>query len=359
MQHHSFYSIYQHGFLRTAVCVPEVQLTRPADNARQILDLAAQAAQQGALVALFPELSLSAYSNDDLFHQDTLLDACEAALADVLAGSRQLACLLIVGAPLLIDGQLFICAVLIQQGQILGVVPKSYLPNYREFYEKRQFSAARQLLSREISRPDLFCAPIYQLPEYQTLIYSSKSAKTCGFPFRPAGYAVGRCQRHRQSVCNITIAKPHHFARAALPVAIQPVVWRLICILRPGPANPLQIWPGTARSDCENGELLAETDRFATTGQLIAADIDLERLVSSSGCAPPVLMTAPVIITTGCAPCAILVRLLRQPAIAAICAVLSSGFPCAQHPGFAGERRHEACVYLRYAISSSACSQAV
>ena len=68
MQHHSFHSIYRHGFLRTAVCVPEVQLTRPADNARQILGLAAQAAQQGALIALFPELSLSAYSNDDLFH---------------------------------------------------------------------------------------------------------------------------------------------------------------------------------------------------------------------------------------------------------------------------------------------------
>ena len=86
-----FKIIYRHGFLRTAVCVPEVQLTRPADNARQILGLAAQAAQQGALIALFPELSLSAYSNDDLFHQDALLDRTLAALDELRSSDPALA----------------------------------------------------------------------------------------------------------------------------------------------------------------------------------------------------------------------------------------------------------------------------
>ncbi|MCB1812521.1 MAG: NAD(+) synthase [Candidatus Competibacteraceae bacterium] len=283
MQHHSFHSIYRHGFLRTAVCVPEVQLTRPADNARQILGLAAQAAQQGALIALFPELSLSAYSNDDLFHQDTLLDACEAALADVLAGSRQLACLLIVGAPLLIDGQLLICAVLIQQGRILGVVPKSYLPNYREFYEKRQFSAARQLLSRDISILG------QTVPCGNDLLFSCQNIKhfrlfieVCEdlwVPIPPSSYAAlaGASVIANLSASNITIGKAEYRRELCLSQSARCLAAYLYSAAGAGESTTDLAWDGQGLI-CENGELLAETDRFATTGQLIIADIDLERL---------------------------------------------------------------------------------
>src|SRR5205085_6153199 len=98
----------------------------------------------------FPELGISAYSNEDLFHQEALLEATEIALAQLLQESQALVPILIVGAPLRFEGKLFNCGVVIYRGRVLGIVPKTYLPNYREFYEKRQFTPARAAVAREV-----------------------------------------------------------------------------------------------------------------------------------------------------------------------------------------------------------------
>src|SRR5919202_1958983 len=95
-------------------------------------------------------MGISSYSNEDLFHQDALLAGTEVALGRLAAQSGALAPVLIVGAPLRFEGKLFNCAVVIYRGQVLGVVPKTFLPNYREFYEKRQFTSARDAVSREV-----------------------------------------------------------------------------------------------------------------------------------------------------------------------------------------------------------------
>src|ERR671930_2697169 len=97
---HSFHSLYTHGFLRAAVCVPFMRVADPAYNAERTLPLARRASDAQAAVALFPEMGISAYSNDDLFHQDALLDATEAALAHLVAESHALVPVLLVGAPL-------------------------------------------------------------------------------------------------------------------------------------------------------------------------------------------------------------------------------------------------------------------
>ena len=146
-----FNSIYAHGFVRAAVCVPRLRPGNPPYNGEHTLTLARCASEAGAAVALFPELGLSAYAIDDLLQQDALLDAVEVALAHLLAASADLLPLILVGAPLRHEQKLFNCAVALHQGHLLGVVPKSFLPNYREFYEKRQFSAAREALGREIT----------------------------------------------------------------------------------------------------------------------------------------------------------------------------------------------------------------
>src|SRR5436190_9393547 len=145
-----FASLYTHGFIRTAVCIPRVRVADPAFNVGEILELAKRASDAGAAVALFPELGISAYSNEDLFHQDALLDATRAALGDLLSSTRELLPVLLVGAPLRFEGKLFNCAVVIYGGEILGIVPKSYLPNYREFYEKRQFTSARAAVQQDV-----------------------------------------------------------------------------------------------------------------------------------------------------------------------------------------------------------------
>src|SRR5436190_15629093 len=146
-----FYSIYSHGFIRTAVCIPSLRVADPVFNVERTLELAKQASKANVAVALFPELGISAYSNEDLFHQDALLDASKAALAQLVKESKSLGPVLIVGAPLRFDAQLFNCAVIMYRGQLLGIVPKTYLPNYREFYEKRQFTSGRHAVSREVS----------------------------------------------------------------------------------------------------------------------------------------------------------------------------------------------------------------
>ncbi len=137
-----FKSLYTHGFVRVAACAPVVAPANPAANADAILNFWREADAERAAILLTPELSLSGYSIDDLLLQEPLLDAVEAAIGQLLVKSEELFPILIVGAPIRSRGAVFNCAVVIHRGQILGVVPKSFLPNYREFYEKRYFSVA-------------------------------------------------------------------------------------------------------------------------------------------------------------------------------------------------------------------------
>src|SRR4051812_28660062 len=124
-----FDSIYSHGFIRAAVCIPALRVADPEFNVERTIALAAAASRQHVAVALFPELGISAYSNEDLFHQDALLAATEKALGRLRKESERLSPVLIVGAPLRFDARLFNCAVVLYRGRILGLAPKSYLPN--------------------------------------------------------------------------------------------------------------------------------------------------------------------------------------------------------------------------------------
>src|SRR5436190_4580096 len=124
-----FKSIYSHGFIRAAVCVPSLRVADPTFNLDRTLTLARRASEASAAIALFPELGLSAYSNEDLFHQDALLAASKAAIERLVQASKDLMTVLLAGAPLRFDGKLFNCALVVYRGRVLGIVPKSYLPN--------------------------------------------------------------------------------------------------------------------------------------------------------------------------------------------------------------------------------------
>ena len=137
---HPFQAIHSHGFVRVAACTPAVAVGDPAFNAAQTLALAREGEARGCDLMLFPELGLSAYAIDDLFLQDALLAQVDAEIARLAAASTDLAPVLIVGAPVRHGGALYNAAVVIARGRILGVTPKSFLPNYREYYENRWFS---------------------------------------------------------------------------------------------------------------------------------------------------------------------------------------------------------------------------
>ena len=137
----AFFSLYRHQFVRLGVGVPPVAIAEPATNADRALDLVAAADKEGVALLLFPELCLSAYAIDDLLFQDAVLDAVAGQIGRLIAASRTLAPGFVVGAPLRWQGHLYNCGLVIHGGHLLGVVPKVFLPNYREFYERRHFTS--------------------------------------------------------------------------------------------------------------------------------------------------------------------------------------------------------------------------
>src|ERR1700742_1640579 len=136
-----FYSAYRHGFMRVAACTHHTTIADPAANAESVLRLARACHDDAVALAVFPELTLSGYSIEDILLQDALLDAVEEALVEGVAASAVLLPVLVVGAPLRHGHRIYNTAVVIHHGRVLGVVPKSYLPTYREFYERRQVAA--------------------------------------------------------------------------------------------------------------------------------------------------------------------------------------------------------------------------
>jgi NAD+ synthase (glutamine-hydrolysing) len=144
MRNGDFFNLYNHGFIRAAVGITEVRVADPAFNATQTIELMRRAEREHVVLVLFPELGLSAYSCEDLFHQQALLDGALAALTEVLKASENLKLVAVVGMPVQVDDLLFNCAVILCQGKILGIVPKTFLPNYREFYEHRLARTTRE-----------------------------------------------------------------------------------------------------------------------------------------------------------------------------------------------------------------------
>jgi NAD+ synthase (glutamine-hydrolysing) len=145
-----FHSIHRHGLVRVAAATPAVFVADPAANAGAVLELAARVEAEGVDLAVFPELCLTAYAIDDLLTQQTLLDAARDALARVVTATERMRSVLIVGLPLERNGRLYNCAAVVTQGRVLGVVPKSFLPNYREYYEKRWFAAGAGIVGETI-----------------------------------------------------------------------------------------------------------------------------------------------------------------------------------------------------------------
>ncbi|MGH7482368.1 MAG: NAD(+) synthase [Longimicrobiales bacterium] len=280
---HPFHNLYTHGFARVAVCVPLPALSRPAENVRRTLELAERASDAGAVVALFPELGLTGYSNEDLFHQDALLDAARAAITRIARESASLRPLLAVGAPLRVQGRLYNCAVLIHDGRVLGAVPKSYLPNYREFYEKRQFTAGLNGVPATLEL-DGEAVPfgadlVFDAEGVAGLSVHAEICEDLWAPIPPSTYAAlaGATVLLNLSASNITIAKADYRRDLCASQSGRCIAAYLYAAAGPGESTTDLAWDGHALV-YENDELLAESERFATEPQLVLADVDLERL---------------------------------------------------------------------------------
>ena len=279
----NFSSLYSHQFARVAVAVPQLAVADVDYNLQQTLELARQAVDAGAVVAVFPELGLTGYSNDDLFHQNALLDAAQEGLKVLLEESKKLPLLILVGMPLTHEDQLFNVGVAVLDGNILGVVPKTYLPNYREFYEKRQFASAADARIGEI---DLLGQTV---PFGSQLIFAAENfpgfklaieiCEDLWSPLPPSTLAAlaGATVIANLSASNATIGKADYRREICAAQSGKCVAAYLYSAAGQGESTTDLAWDGHAMI-FENGRELAQSNRYCSEAQLICADVDIERL---------------------------------------------------------------------------------
>ncbi len=280
---HPFFNLYTHGFARVAVGVPQCRVADPEFNARETIALATQAAKEGAALVAFPELGLSAYTCDDLFHQRALLDACESALASIAAASRKLRIAMVVGMPLRVEHQLFNCAVVVANGSVQGVVPKTYLPNYWEFYEARQFSSADnatattvKLLGETVPFGASLLFEVENIPFFR---FHAEICEDVWVPVPPSSFAAlaGATVLVNLSASNIVVGKAGYRHQLVSQQSARCLAAYLYTSAGKGESSTDLAWDGQALI-YENGELLGKSERFSDDSHLLCADVDLERL---------------------------------------------------------------------------------
>jgi len=268
---------------RMAVAVPQLAVADPVFNLQQTLALAREAAARGAVLAVFPELGMTAYSNDDLFLQNALQQAALDALKVLLDESRELPLLMLVGMPLAHEEKLYNVAVAVLRGRILGVVPKTYLPNYREFYEKRQFASAADvhrdeidLLGQRVPFGSQLIFAAQNLPGFKLAV---EICEDLWAPLPPSTLATlaGATVIANLSASNATIGKADYRRELCAAQSGKCVAAYLYSAAGQGESTTDLAWDGHAMI-FENGRQLAASQRFSRDAQLICADIDLERL---------------------------------------------------------------------------------
>ncbi|MEH3129519.1 MAG: NAD(+) synthase [Mycolicibacterium neoaurum] len=277
-----FYSAYRHGFVRVAACTHHTTLADPAANAESVLRLAGECHDDGVGLAVFPELTLCGYSIEDILLQDTLLDAVEEALATVVAASVDLLPVLVIGAPLRHRNRVYNCAVVIHRGAVLGVVPKSYLPNYREFYEKRQLAPGDGLAGDIRVRgatvpfgPDL----LFQAADLPDFVLHVEICEDMWVPVPPSARAAlaGATVLTNLSGSPITIGRADDRKLLAKSASSRCLAAYVYAAAGEGESTTDLAWDGQTMI-YENGVLLAESERFPKGERRSTADVDVSLL---------------------------------------------------------------------------------
>ncbi|BBY52518.1 NAD(+) synthase [Mycolicibacterium arabiense] len=278
----SFYSAYRHGFVRVAACTHHTTIADPSANAESVLRIARECHEDGVGLAVFPELTLCGYSIEDIVMQQALLDAAETAVAETVAGSAELLPVLVVGAPLRYRNRIYNTAVVIHRGTVLGVVPKSYLPTYREFYERRQLAPGDDV--SDVIRlagvdvpfgPDLLFAAA-DLPNF---VLHVEICEDMWVPIPPSADAAlaGATVLANLSGSPITIGRADDRKMYAQSASSRCLAAYVYAAAGEGESTTDLAWDGQTMI-YENGTLLAESERFPKDVQRSVADVDVDLL---------------------------------------------------------------------------------
>ncbi len=280
----AFFNLYSHDFVRVAVAIPEVRVADPAWNTTRTLEMMKHAAVRQACLVVFPELGLTGYSCEDLFHQDALLKAALQALSRLVQESSKVPIVAVVGLPIRHRGRLFNCATLVCGGKILGIVPKTYLPNYREFYEGRHFVSGDLAHESTMDLPGFSGVPfgnhlLFQASNQPLLTVAAEICEDLWVPIPPSSIAAlaGATLIVNPSASNATIGKESYRRQLVSNQSARCLSAYLYSAAGRGESTTDLAWDGHGLI-ADYGEIKAESIRFANEDQIIVADVDLLRL---------------------------------------------------------------------------------
>ncbi|MEZ0053585.1 NAD+ synthase (glutamine-hydrolyzing) [Mycobacterium sp. MAA66] len=279
-----FYSAYRHGFVRVAACTHHTTLADPAANAASVLRLARECHEDSVALAVFPELTLSGYSIEDILLSDTLLESVSEALASVVEASVDLLPVLVIGAPLRHRYRIYNTAVVIHRGRVLGVVPKSYLPTYREFYEKRQVAAGDSARGTiQIAGADVPFGSdlLFTAADLPNFVLHVEICEDMWVPVPPSATAAlaGATVLANLSGSPITIGRADERKLLARSASSRCLAAYVYAAAGEGESTTDLAWDGQTMI-YENGALLAESERFPRGERRSVADVDTELLAA-------------------------------------------------------------------------------
>ncbi len=280
-----FLNLYSHGLVRVSACIPAMKVADPCFNAKSVAELAHAAHRRHCVLAVFPELVLSGYTAEDLFFQDALWREVVRSVDILKAETSELDMVVVAGAPLVITGALFNCALVLHRGRVLGAAVKSYLPNYREFYEKRQFRDASMLQVTSVDIFDQKGVPvgsdlIFRAPGIEGFSLYVEICEDLWTPIPPSSRAAlaGATIVANPSASNITTGKDEYRHNLVSNQSARCIASYIYTASGSGESTTDLAWDGHAVI-YENGTLLAESERFSFEPQVIEADVDLGRLL--------------------------------------------------------------------------------
>ncbi|MCG7322858.1 NAD(+) synthase [Arsenicicoccus bolidensis] len=279
-----FYNAYHHGFARVAACTAPTAIADPARNADSIVAVARELHDDGVALGVFPELAVSGYALEDLLLQQPLLEAVGRELTRIIDETASLTPVLVLGAPLAWRNRLYNCAVVIHRGRVLGVAPKSNLPTYREFYERRHFAPGDDVRGEiEVAGvrvpfgPDL----LFDATDVPGFVLHVEVCEDMWVPVPPSAEAAlaGATILANLSGSPITVARAEDRKLLARSASSRCLAAYLYAAAGEGESTTDLSWDGQTFV-YENGDLLGESERFPAGPARSVADVDLERLVA-------------------------------------------------------------------------------
>ena len=273
-----------YGYIKVASAVPSVKVADCMYNIQEMEQMIVRAEGQGVERIVFPELSVTGYSCQDLFRQKLLVDATEQSVMMLQDFTRQLDIISIVGAPVLVGNILLNCAIVIQKGTILAIIPKTYLPNYSEFYEKRWFASAQDLRNTEIIFAGSHITVSSQPVIFRTTTGATFGIELCEDVWAPEPPSTKLTLAGADIIFNLSasdelIGKNLYLRQLLAQQSARTISGYVYSGCGFGESTQDVVYGGNAYI-YENGKCIAESERFSFDGQLIISQIDYEKLRS-------------------------------------------------------------------------------